>query len=111
MLQLWLQFLVLLVVVVVGVGMSLLPLLLLPLMHLMPPMHLLLRPPFSSPCALLLIPQGLGAFTFHSFQPQRTISPQLFIGAAALSRSVRVQASVRATSAERKNIKRRSDMN
>ena len=40
-------------------------------------------PPPSSP--VLLIPQGLGAFTFLSFQPQRTIGPQLFIGAARSS--------------------------
>lgn len=63
-------------------------------------------PPPPPPCALLLIPQGLGAFTFHSFQPQRTISPQLFIGAAAPRRSVRVQPSVRAKSTEGTNQER-----
>lgn len=42
-------------------------------------------PPSTLPYALLLIPQGLGAFTFQSFQPQRTISPRLFIGEARSS--------------------------
>lgn len=42
-------------------------------------------PPPRPSSPVLLIPQGLGAFTFLSFQPQRTIGPQLFIGAARSS--------------------------
>ena len=44
--------------------------------------HFWAPPPPPPPPPPLFIPQGLGAFTFLSFLPRPTISPQLFIGAA-----------------------------